>query len=431
MRGSLAFVTIVFRFLPSLSRAFVMSSRRQRSVALSTLQKLGRSTTTTPRKRAVSALNPVVVVTPTSVSSTVTSELSMSDFQDLEVSRNELRPSATLTTGQCFHWKSLGTLTTGTTSAWGSHNATEWVGVVRDSQSKESIALLLRETPTTTLYRVLTKTTPSSSLDVKALLQSYFQLDISLQPLYEQWSNQCSRLKSIAMCIPGVRVLDQDPWECLVSFICSSNNNIPRITKMLNEIRKQYGDKLVTFGDETLYSFPSLEQLAVANEADLRAIGLGYRAKYIVETIKLLQCLGGEEYLYNLRSIKDPAIVQEKLLQFAGVGRKVADCVALFSLQQYDAIPVDVHVWNIAVRDYDDEEKQPLRAMKSLTPTNYQRVANLFRTRFPIKSGWAHSLLFVAELPSFRPALPQMLVQEMDAVRIFDRYCEVDQSRST
>jgi N-glycosylase/DNA lyase len=108
----------------------------------------------------------------------------------------------------------------------------------------------------------------------------------------------------------------------------------------------------------------------------------------------------------------DPLEVQTRLCEFSGVGRKVADCVALFSLHQENAIPVDVHVWNIARRDYDPHNQ--LAKIKSLTPTTYQQVGDVFRQRFPNKAGWAHSLLFVAELPSFRPVLPEHIVKEMD-----------------
>lgn len=262
-------------------------------------------------------------------------------------------------------------------------------------------------------------------------LQSYFQLDAApLQPLYQEWSHACPRLATIAQCIPGVRIIDQDPWECLISFICSSNNNIPRITKMLGALRREYGRPLLKIpisnnknssdkdnGNEVLefYSFPSLVDLRTATDADLRnKCGMGYRAKYILQTIQTLQDKGGEKYLRDtLRPMSDPLEVQRLLCEFCGVGPKVADCVALFSLQQDNAIPVDTHVWNIALRDYDSPEAA-LSSIQSLTPTNYHKVGNVFRQRFPNRAGWAHSLLFVAELPSFRQVLPTAMIQEMD-----------------
>lgn len=343
-------------------------------------------------------------------------------FQDLCVTPAELRPSATLTTGQCFNWRVVDTSGSneGETeskvpvSAWGSHDATEWVGTLRVSSSGKSVVLVIRETPNTTMYRVLEA---PAGFNVENFLHSYFQLDEKLVPLYREWSDSCDRLSKIAPCIPGVRIVDQDPWECLVSFICSSNNNIPRIAKMLGAIRREYGEPMVTIGDEVLYSFPSLETvLQRANDDDLRTkCGLGYRSKYLLETMRILESLGGEPYLWELRSIEDPVVVQDKLVQFCGVGRKVADCVALFSLKQDNSIPVDVHVWNIARRDYDIERL--LEKVKSLTPAAYQQVGDLFRDRFKTKSGWAHSLLFVAELPSFRPTLPDELILEMEKVR--------------
>lgn len=99
-------------------------------------------------------------------------------------------------------------------------------------------------------------------------------------------------------------------------------------------------------------------------------------------------------------------------MQCPGVGRKVADCVALFSLDQHGAVPVDVHVWDIATRDYDDGGGE-LKKTKSLTPAVYERVGELFRDRFGSHAGWAHSVLFAAELPEFRRRLPERLQEEM------------------
>ena len=368
------------------------------------------------------------------------------DFVDLEVPPAELRPSKTLTTGQCFHWTVVHpTQKTEdpTASAWGTHDATEWIGTLRLRlfDSNESVVLVVRELPDTTLYRLLATTRDNTARSTvtedeekkelhRAILE-YFQLEVGMVDLYEEWSESCQRLSKIAKCIPGVRIIRQDPWECLISFICSSNNNIPRITKMLASIRREYGKPLLQIpmakhensendsGEYLqLYTFPSLEDLALqATDQDLRSkCGMGYRASYILETMKTLRDAerGGEDYLRTvLRNIRDPIEVQTKLCEFKGVGRKVADCVALFSLDQENAIPVDTHVWNIAIRDYDPEGTLKTN-VKSLTPSNYKMVGDLFRSRFPNKAGWAHSLLFVAELPSFKDLLPNDIVEEME-----------------
>ena len=307
---------------------------------------------------------------------------------------------------------------TKSSSAWGSHDAIEWVGVLRygDGTAAVDLVIAIRETTSTTLYRVLHG---PSDLDYASALRKYFQLDVPLSDLYKEWSvADPVRLKRIAKAIPGVRMIDQDPWECLISFICSSNNNIPRIAKMLASIRRNFGQPLLTIGETTLNSFPSFQELKdKATDEILRdACGMGYRSKYIITTMEILDKLGGEQYLHDLRKDDDPLEVQSKLCQFCGVGPKVADCVALFSLRQVNAIPVDVHVWNIARRDYDSEGAL-FSEVKSITPKVYKQVGDLFRSRFSQKAGWAHSLLFVAELPSFRAVLPDDIVAEMDQFR--------------
>jgi N-glycosylase/DNA lyase len=103
--------------------------------------------------------------------------------------------------------------------------------------------------------------------------------------------------------------------------------------------------------------------------------------------------------------------VQEQLIRFPGCGRKVADCISLFSLCQSDAIPVDTHVWAIAERDYNPSLSQHA----SITPAVYEAVGDEFRKRFVRHAGWAHSVLFAAELPEFRSLLPAETQADMKA----------------
>lgn len=115
------------------------------------------------------------------------------------------------------------------------------------------------------------------------------------------------------------------------------------------------------------------------------------------------------KWLYGLRdaSAHTSEEVQARLMSFVGVGQKVADCAALFSLDRADIVPVDVHVWRIAERDLDPT----LSDAKSLTPVVYKRVGDLFREKYPEKTGWAHSLLFAAELPGFIDLIPDEVTQ--------------------
>ena len=359
--------------------------------------------------RVVSSHSQPVPVTPPSTTS------QDQKFHDLGVSAKELRPSVVLTTGQCFHWTALSE-SKDNDSAWGVHNATDWIGILR-TRNDSSLVIRLRETPSTVLFHALYSPPDWTTSDIRQHLRDYFQLDVvSVVDLYQSWSKRCDRLRRIAQAIPGLRMVEQDPFECLVSFLCSSNNNIPRITQMLQRIRKEYGTPLLEFQGETLYSFPSLSTLREkATEKDLRGTcRMGYRAKYLIKTMEILHELGDEKYLYSLRENENANEVQTALIKFSGVGRKVADCVALCSLRAVDAVPVDVHVWNIARRDYGMDE---VVSSASLTPKTYGEVATRLRQQFPDYSGWAHALLFAAELPSFKGRLPVDMVQEMDQVR--------------
>ncbi|RLN70993.1 hypothetical protein BBJ28_00002493 [Nothophytophthora sp. Chile5] len=234
----------------------------------------------------------------------------------------------------------------------------------------------------------------------------------------------------------GLRIIRQEPVECLFSFICSSNNNIARIQGMVDNLKVTYGDLLYEedVGDDKppqrFYAFPSVDTLvSKCEETTLRALGFGYRAPFIVKTAKQLQTLGGTSYLHRIRDsvgveskLKKPKVkqaedeekenqkqvtsydtYQEQLMVFTGVGRKVADCVALFSLERLEAIPVDTHVWQIACRELD----ATLSDRKSVTPSVYRAVGDLFRTRFAPQAGWAHSVLFAGDLAVFRPQLPR------------------------
>lgn len=192
---------------------------------------------------------------------------------------------------------------------------------------------------------------------------------------------------------------------------------------MLQKLRTNYGTYLgsvVCDGGEEIevldfHSFPTLQQLSRATEKELRDFGFGYRAKYIVQTVEFLKNQP-EDWLVSLRELERQE-AQQALTQLAGVGPKVADCIALFCADQISSIPVDTHVWRIACRDYD----QTLQDCKSLTPGVYERVGDEFRRRFGPHAGWAHSLLFAAEIPNFKHLLPLNIVEEMEAFKKYEK----------
>jgi len=200
--------------------------------------------------------------------------------------------------------------------------------------------------------------------------------------------------------LPGLRLLRQEPVECVFSFICSSNNNISRITKMLTSLRTKYGTLLGNVNDTNFYSFPTVDALSSVQEVELRELGFGYRANFVVKTAQQLKEKpgGGEAWLESLRS-ETRENIQTHLMTLMGVGRKVADCIALFSLDKLDVIPVDTHVWQIATRDYKAE--LPNLKSKAMSKKVYDQVGDFFRNHFGTHAGWAHSVMFTSDLAQF------------------------------
>ncbi|EEP77014.1 conserved hypothetical protein [Uncinocarpus reesii 1704] len=264
-------------------------------------------------------------------------------------------------------------------------------------------------------------TAPQDSLvddDTEALIRHYFNLEPNLSDLYEQWAKGDANFKKKALHFTGIRILRQDAWEALVSFICSSNNNIARISQMVEKLCVNYGSLIGHIDEQPYYDFPPPSALTGREvETRLRQLGFGYRAKYIYQTAKMVANEREQGWLDSLRNPERPAYggvpahagkmegqgrlgyrdAHRNLLELQGVGPKVADCVCLMGLGWGEAVPVDTHVWQIAQRDY----KFGKGKQKSLTKATYDGVADHFRKLWGKEAGWAHSVLFTADLKTF------------------------------
>lgn len=139
----------------------------------------------------------------------------------------------------------------------------------------------------------------------------------------------------------GIRILRQELWEMIVSFLISQQNNIVRIRRCIDNICQSYGEELVNARGETFHAFPAPEALAGLDEDGLMACNLGYRSKYVVRTARSVT--GGGCDLEKLRRMSYTQ-AREELLKLFGVGEKVADCICLFALHQLEAFPVDTHI---------------------------------------------------------------------------------------
>ena len=139
----------------------------------------------------------------------------------------------------------------------------------------------------------------------------------------------------------GIRILRQDLWEMIVTFLISQQNNIGRIRRCVQSICECYGEKKIGEGGEIYYAFPKPEVLAELGEEELKACNLGYRSKYVVRSARSV--VNGEFPLERILEMSYPK-AREELLKLFGVGGKVADCICLFALHQLDAFPVDTHM---------------------------------------------------------------------------------------
>ncbi len=269
------------------------------------------------------------------------------------------------------------------------------------------------------LFKIEAASQVQDEQDAYRVLRDYFRADVSLVDLYQEW-RKCDpkQFERVANCITGIRLLRQDPVETFFSFICSSNNNIARITKMVDALRVNYGEFVGKVGDHEFYTFPSVEALANAKEEKLRQLGMGYRANFIINSASRLKELADEracdvfEVLGDLRRSESREYVAEFLIQFPGIGRKVADCIALFSLDQLESIPVDTHVWQIAQKYYKSRLNPLYKKHKSLTDKVYADIGDMFRGLYGNYSGWAHSVLFTAELKAFQNFLENRVKTE-------------------
>ncbi|KAI4147848.1 MAG: hypothetical protein LQ341_001710 [Variospora aurantia] len=272
----------------------------------------------------------------------------------------------------------------------------------------------------------LTSDSISEDDDTAALVHHYLSLSTNLTELYEQWSSVDANFKKKAPRFAGIRVLRQDSWEALVGFICSSNNNIIRISQMMEKLCVHYGPLLGYLGKTPYHDMPSPSILADPKvESYLRQLGFGYRAKYLYQTAVMISEKSEQNWLDSLRNPEKPIIGQkvssaggmqpggregyrtahEKLLALQGVGPKVADCVCLMGLGWGEAVPVDTHVWQIAQRDY----KFGKGKHSSLTKATYDAVGNRFRSLWGTEAGWAHTVLFTADLRVFSERLSTKL----------------------
>lgn len=219
--------------------------------------------------------------------------------------------------------------------------------------------------------------------DIKEVVRFYFDLDRNYEEIKMQLSNIDKYLKTSVEYGKGIRILNQDLWETIISFIISANNNIPRIKGIIERISKKYGTE-IEWNGEKYYTFPTPKQLEKATVEDLRGLGTGFRDIRIYETTQ--KVLSGE---FNLKEVqnKDTLSAREELLTLSGVGPKVADCILLFStLKRFDVFPIDVWVRRVMNELYIKNENETKVSKKDI-----MKIAN---EKFGDLEGLAQQYLF-------------------------------------
>ena len=219
--------------------------------------------------------------------------------------------------------------------------------------------------------------------DIKEFLIEYFDLNNDYSAIKSRLSNVDQNLKTSIEYGYGIRILKQNLFECIISYIISANNNIPRIKKIINNISKQFGEE-VGFEENKYYLFPSIEQLSKGILEDFKAAGAGFRDIRIYNTTQAIY--SGSFSLDNLYEIEDIDELEKELLKLDGVGPKVANCIMLFALKRFDVFPIDVWVRRVMNDLYihaKDENK-----------INNKEILKIARDKFGDLSGLAQQYLF-------------------------------------
>ena len=214
--------------------------------------------------------------------------------------------------------------------------------------------------------------------NLKELVTDYFDLNRNYEEIKEKLAKIDKYLANSIEYGSGIRILNQDLWETIISFIISANNNIPRIKGIINKISQKYGNKIEWKGKD-YYTFPTVESLSKASVEDLRNLGLGFRDVRVYETTHKI--LEKQVDLEELHQEKDTQKVRDTLLTLSGVGPKVADCILLFStLKRFDVFPIDVWVRRVMNELYiknEDETKVNKRDIEKLAKEKYGNLEGL------------------------------------------------------
>lgn len=214
--------------------------------------------------------------------------------------------------------------------------------------------------------------------DIKTIVKDYFDLNRDYEKIKQQLASIDKYMKISTQYGKGIRILNQDLWETIISFIISANNNIPRIKGIIERLSKQFGNQIIYKGKD-YYTFPTPKQLKDVTVEEYRRLGLGFRDIRIYETTKMI--LEEKVNLNEMRKNPNTIEVREQLLTLSGVGPKVADCILLFSdLKRLEVFPIDVWVRRVMNDLYiknEDETKVSKKLIEKIAKEKFGDLAGL------------------------------------------------------
>ena len=260
--------------------------------------------------------------------------------------------------GQCFRWNE--------------QEDGSYTGVI-----KNGIINVNKEDETITFTGICDK-------NIEEVVNEYFDLKRDYEKIKEQLGNIDEYLKTSIQYGKGIRILNQDLWETIISFIISANNNIPRIKGIIERISQKYGNE-IEWNGKKYYTFPTYEQLKDVTVQEYRNLGLGFRDIRLYETTQMI--LNKEVDLEKLKNNPNTQEVRNELLRLSGVGPKVADCILLFSdLKRFDVFPSDVWVRRVMNDLYIKEDDE--------TKVSKVKIEKLAEEKFGDLKGLAQQYLF-------------------------------------
>ncbi|MHB8568071.1 MAG: DNA-3-methyladenine glycosylase family protein [Nitrososphaerales archaeon] len=288
--------------------------------------------------------------------------------------RFQFDPSNTFECGQAFRWSRV---------TEGGH---DWQGII------SGLALRVNQS-----CAQITGQFNAGSSGQESVVRDYFSCRDDLQKIICTFPRD-GYLDSAKAEYAGLRLLTQDPWECLLSFVCSINCNIPSIRFKIGNLCRRFGKKIDSEEAHAIYSFPDAKSLSKAEKKDLLDCKVGFRWKYIQYIARKVAL--GELDLKRLEKMSyDRArseLISETSEKTFGVGPKVADCVLLFSLRKFEAFPIDVWMIRCLAQNYPDLAKGLLPEGKTqITPGKYFEISAIVRKHFGNYAGYAQQYLYM------------------------------------